>query len=253
MPKRIGIPSLVYSRPVSDGLRKKAGRAFELVEGAPAQLAYELRQAALDGAFLSPIDYARDYSRLMLVPDVGAVSEGESGAILLVFHEKTRKIETVCADPAFASEVVLAHLVLVEKYGIAPQIVPFAGPWEEALGKADAVLAAGDEALSLARTPNKMDLVDEWKDITEFPYVHGVWAVRENALTERELRLIVEGTRLGEKQLPTGAEMGFFHHFRYRLDEPAVNGLTEFYRMAYYHGILKDIPEIRFVEFTPKN
>ncbi len=214
---------------------------FELIEESSAQLAIKLREKNLDGAFLSPIDYAKDYSMYRIVPEVGAVSVGESGTILLFFRENIARINTLAVNPGDTSEIVLASIILREKYDTKPKIIPTTQSLEDALKKADAFLAVGDEALRLKDKTNKMDLVEEWKDITELPYVYGIWVSREGSFTKEETEILINS---GKQVNDIGAEG--ITQFRYNLDDIAVKALGEFFRMAYYHGILKDIPDVKF-------
>jgi predicted solute-binding protein len=241
--KRLGIIAHRYAQPLFDGLRTCSEPLFDVVEDTAAQLAMQLRQQQLDGAFLSPIDYAKDYSNCKIIPDVAAVSEGESGVILMLFHEQARELRTLAANPAMSSEIVLASIILSEKYDTKVTIVPSILPVEESLQRADAYLAVGDVAAALRDRTNKLDLVDEWKDITELPFVHGMWVVREGGLTNQEIAAIRASSLQGGNNLSDGSQP-----ITYNFDERAVAALTEFYRMAYYHGILKDIPDVKFIE-----
>jgi predicted solute-binding protein len=243
MAKRIGIVPYRYAGPLLDRLRSRAHPSFELVESSSGELAIQLRQRLLDGAFLSPIDYAREYQMYRMIPRAGIYSAGESGAVLLAFRENVRAITTLAVDPGFSSEIVLAHIVCVEKFDTRPRIIPTTGSVDEMLHHADAALIAGDAALQLRDRANKLDLVDEWTDISDLPFVHGVWVTREEAFTDSEIRLLSESS----PDAPSTDNEDFLS-FQYNLTDDAVAGMTEFFRMAYYHGVLKDFPEVRFLK-----
>jgi predicted solute-binding protein len=244
--KRLGIIAHRYAQPLFLGLRTCNEPLFDIVEDAAAQLAIKLRQQQLDGAFLSPIDYAKDYSMYRIVPGIGAVSEGESGLVSLVFKEHTREIKTVAIDPSFTSEIVLTSLILSEKFDVKPTFVPFVGGPGAALSKADACLVVGDAAQQLKTATNKLDLVDEWFDITELPYVHGMWVVQDESMTQNEIETLTSCSKSAIS--PGEIEENSGGRIRFNLDETAKEGMNEFFRMAYYHGILKDIPDVKFIE-----
>lgn len=249
MAKRVGIVPDVFAQPLFYGLKEWEGpvRPFELVEELPARLTQKLREKNLDAAFLSPIDYAKDYGMYSIVPNVGASSQGETGASFVIFKENLRTVTSLAVKPVSTSEIVLAHLVFAEKYGSPPAIIPFAGTIEQALVKADGVLCAGDEALVYRDHPHTLDLVEEWDDLTGLPFVHGMWVARENALTRVELHAIIESAKKGRAHLADiSNEVDYLSQFQYDMNDDARAGLAEFFRMAYYHGILSDIPEIRF-------
>lgn len=250
MPKRLGIIPQLYAQPLFEGLRRAVTAKeidAELTEDVPARLAIQLREEQLHGAFLSPIDYARDYAKYKILPGVGVASEGESGAVHLVFNEQLKRIRSIAVDPGCASEIVLTHIILAEKYEIVPQFVPIKSSVEESLANVDAALIVNRTSQLPFAGSNKIDLVDEWLDLTELPYVHGCRASREHALSSNEMRTIAaqaaSASKLEGKLLN---HAGYLLNFGYDLNEEALAGLTEFYRMAYYHGILKDIPEPRF-------
>jgi len=94
---------------------------------------------------------------------------------------------------------------------------------------------------------NKLDLVDEWYDLTELPYVHGFWAFREEVLEELDFKQIERQSLSQTGMLAKfGDDAEYLESFRYELNEGALRGLSEFYRMAFYHGIMKEIPDVRF-------
>ena len=254
MAKRVGIIPSLFARPLFTGLRQQGGSAgVDVVEDVSAQLALKLRQGHLHGAFLSPIDYAKDYSHYDILPSVGVVSYGESRSIFLMFKEDLQAIETIAADPRSSSEIVLAHLVLAEKYDTVPRVVPIIGSVEESLSRTDAVLCAGDIAREMETSPHIIDLVDEWHDVSDLPFVHGIWAALHGALSPAEAQFIIETGRQGQALAGfSSQEVEYLKRFQYDIDEEANMGLAEFFRMAYYHGILKDIPDITFHSLDEK-
>ncbi len=246
MARRLGVIPHAYARPLFVGLagsESPAASAFELVTESSAQLAIELRQGNLDGAFLSPVDYAREYTHYSLIPDAGVVSRGETSTILLLFREGTPRLRTIAVEPSSSAEIVLTHLVMAEKYDIVPKFVPVAVPPAEALRSADAVLVSGDAAAAMAGWDRKLDVTDEWEDTTGLPYVHGLWATRPGALVQAQV------ARLRATGRDADARLGAIHGgaLGYTLGPDDIAALTEFLRMAYYHGILKDIPDMKFL------
>jgi predicted solute-binding protein len=250
MAKRLGLVPHLYARPIVRGIRDRGtasgGGMFAFVEDQYARLALQLRQGQLDGAFLSPVEFAQNYSQWRLVPGSCVVSRGESASVLLIFNEKVRRLKTVAVNPAFPSEIVLAGIVLKEKYDVAPQFLPQAATAAEGLAKADAVLAVDREALAAGGYSSRIDLVDEWFDLTERSFVHGIWAARQGALSPPEIKALA-GSGLSDEAMPelSGAEREYLRRFRYVFDDDASSSLNEFFRMAYYHGMLNDLPDVQ--------
>ena len=99
---------------------------------------------------------------------------------------------------------------------------------------------AGDEASDERAVDEGLDLVEEWMDMVDLPFVHGLWYARDGAFDTAEPDLFACPAAESSAGTPT---------ISYRFDEEARSGLAEFVRMAYYHGILREIPE--FTTFLP--
>ncbi|MBI5215986.1 MAG: hypothetical protein HY960_09540 [Ignavibacteriae bacterium] len=238
--KRLGIIRHNYVQPLFDGLRMSAPESsarFELVQDAPAQLVLKLLQDEIDGAFLSPLDYARYSTGLRIVPDVCAASFGESGIIELHFRDDLTDVSSVAVNPESSSEIILARMILEEKFSLTPKFVLLQDALHSGLEKAESLLVVGNDCEEWSDHANKLDLVDEWFDITEHHYVHGFWVTKEGALSESEL--------LHLKKIKEKTAENNFSVF-YNFHDEAIEGLNEFYRMAYYYGALKDIPDLKF-------
>ncbi len=252
MAKRLGIIPSLFARPLFHLFAKgnDALPEFLITEDIPAHLAIKLREKSLDAAFLSPVDYARDYAMYALIPGTCVAAENGAMSAILIFKENLRKISTLAVSPTSSSEIVLADIVCAERFDGMPVIVPYQGSPADGLRKADAVLCTGDTALAESGRTSKLDLAEEWSDMTGLPFVHGVWVTRRNGLTRGEAESIESVSRRSiDAFMPDEAERAYLRNFRYILDERSRSGLTEFFRMAYYYGILGDLPDIRFVSF----
>jgi len=258
--KRLGVPGALFTSPLTVPLRNASG--FSLAVDAPALNALRLRERNLEAALLSPIDFARDASSYRVVPGVGASSQSANSAITLHFREDLHGISTLAADPSLISEIILAKIILAEEFNVSPKIVPFQGPLDLMLGKADAALLAGDSSLREAAShPNAVDLVEAWTELTELPYVHCFWCAREEDLTETEVQTLRQAGKEGTAQLddiageaashalspvPFATLKAYLETFSYDFGPDGEEGLKEFLRYAYYHGVLPDVPDVRW-------
>jgi chorismate dehydratase len=257
--KRLGVPGSLFTLPLTAPLRNASG--FQLAVDAPARSALRLRDHDLDAVLLSPIDFARDSSFYHVVPAVAASSQSANSAITLYFKEGLHEISTIAVDPALTSEIILAKIILAEEFDLSPQIVPFQGPLEMMLGKADAALLSGDGSLrEVSIRRNVLDLVEAWVEMTDLPFVHYFWCAREQDLTESEVQALQgareEGAAMIEEivadaashslsSIPAASLKTYLETFSYDLAQDAEEGLKEFLRYAYYHGVLPDVPDIR--------
>lgn len=232
MPKRIGIARSILGAPFAEALRRRAGSAVAVVDVPPLHIAEQLRQGDLDGAFVSPWEHLACYPTHRIVPGAAGVSEGPSGLITLVFRQHTRTLARIAARSDAPAECALAQIVLAEKYTTKAEFQELTGTWEEALGNADAVLASDALAVDTEGVEWRIDLVDEWYDLTGLPYVHGFWVVRDGAFTDLSIFAPPENMASGVVRTAPSADDW--------------NGLQEFYRLGYFHGIFDDLPDLRF-------
>lgn len=241
----IGIPGDISGRPFRDVLRSTG--EFEIVLDSPASLAQRLEHRELSGALLSPIDYARNASEYLIVPGSAVSSQSGNESIVIHFRQGLKAVKTLAVQPVSASDIILAKILLAERFDIEPRIMPLAGNLEAMLARADAALLAGDAALgSVRERPEALDLVEEWIAATDLPYVHGFWCAREKMLTEPE-RTLLGGLGTGPDGPAPGAEgPSPFDLFSYDFPDNVQEGIREFLRYAYYHGILPDVPDLRF-------
>jgi len=252
MRKRLGCIPHTFAQPVIRSLQSERGAAsapFEVVQDIPTKITQKLRDGELHGAFLSPAEFTDVYAGCEIIPGVGVASEGESSSVMLAFSEGRKSLATISADLSFRSEIILAQIVLAEKYETAPAIIPLKGDPFSALRSADAVLLHDAGNVALPDGIHSIDLVDEWYDIVELPFVHAFWMVRHGSLDTQELHSIKSLSASGladmqaaeDQRPPSGL-------FSYDLDERALDGAREYLRMAYYYGFLKDIPDLKILQ-----
>src|SRR5919204_1172936 len=144
---------------------------FDEVAGVPTDLNRRLLDGEIDLAPISSIEYARNASRLRILPQLCVGSEGAVDSIQLVSRTPLEHVRTVAVTPESATSVVLTKVLLPE----AAQV-----PLGE---EADATLLIGDAALKSAfedPTPH-YDLGRLWLERTGLPMVFAVWAAPEPA------------------------------------------------------------------------
>lgn len=261
--QRLGVPDALYLRPLIHGLDRSG---VELHRTSPAQLAIDFRDRPeyLRGAFLSPLDYARHGGIYQIVPGICCSSAEPTGTIRLYVNPK-KNISTIAVDIRVTSEIILARIILAEKFPNLPSetkkltILPMMPDPEAMLAKADAALIVNLAPSSGHGGLFSLDLVEEWNDLTGLPYVHGMWVVREEHFTNDEIRVLFQAKEVGvgafsgitSTAVPdlslSSEELGrYFNGFSYEMGDQQTGSLEEFYRYAFYHGALGDIPELNF-------
>lgn len=265
MRKKLGVVPYVFARPLVHGLGE-AGSKFELEYADPVSVAVKMREQSLDVAFLSSIDFALNSPDYSIIPGIGASSPSADRSVLLAFQQGLQKIKSVAVANASTSEVVMTRILLAEKYEVNPTFVPLPSTCsltvEAMLRRADAALIAGDEStLREDSIESALDLTEEWSDLSDLPFVHGFWVVRSNMLTKEELRMLQESKERGVNELGNIAseaakQVGIagervtklLTSLAFDLDEEDVESLLEFFRFAFYHRILGEVPEVKFLE-----
>jgi len=269
MKSLLGIPEASYLQPLLYGL-ERPDSPVELLVNIPAEIAIKLRERVenLRCAFLSPIDYARHGADYRIVPDVSVSSSTRTDTIQLFVKSEARNIRSLAVDVRVTSEIILAKIILTEKFpNLASveeplQIVPMAPNLREMLRKADAALVVNlHPHQEAAEEPFVLDLVEEWKDLTGLPYVHGFWVGHESPESEALVSALLRAKQKGLEHLLQLAEhlaqrrnlsvertAQYLSSFSYSFGQDEQEGLSEFIRYAYYYGVLPDVPEINFFE-----
>jgi chorismate dehydratase len=247
LPVTVGIPNLLSCLPLAEGLQQND--FFTLVRDQPAVLAHKLEMRALSASYVSPVEYARNASEYLIFPGTAVVSPAGNHSLVMSFRRGIHHVATLAVPPTSASDIVLATILLAERFDIHPRLVPVTGDLASMLAKADAALLAGDFALESVRS-DSLDLVEEWIATTDLPYVHGFLVARENALSPEERDAVSSacGRGLARVEAAGGDDALKIARFEYTFSDDAKEGVTEFLRYAYYHGILPDVPELRFFD-----
>jgi chorismate dehydratase len=247
---RLGRISYVNMAPVFHRLTHEV----EEVVGVPTELNRMLLAGEIDIAPISSIEYARNASRLRLMPRLCVSSEGAVDSIQLVTRLQLGRVRSVAVTPESATSVVLTKVLLPRA-----EILPM-----EAAPEADARLLIGDAALRSAfedPTPH-YDLGRLWLERTGLPMVFAVWAAPEpvvDGLVDLQESLVAsvrlarsEPERLAYEAsarygYPAGFLARYFEKLRYSFGPRERAGLYTFLEMARDVGELAQVPELRFL------
>ena len=250
----------LYCSPVFFGLSDEP--EFECIIDLVVKNAIKMRGHGLDAAFLSPIDYARESSDYCIVPNVAVSSWTPTDSIVLHFKEGLHTVKTLVVSLSSTSEVVLASILLSERFDLRPKFIPLVGSLEQMLKSADAALLVGNAALEQSDSHrNKLDLVEEWLDMTDLPYVHGFWCVRESTMSAGHVAALCHACERGLASLEAIAQaqspnhsrifppdrlLQYLESFSFTLTDEEQESVMEFLKYAYYHGVVPDIADLNF-------
>lgn len=213
---RIGAVSYLNTKPLVYSLAELAPWA-KIVYDLPSRLADELAVGKLDVALIPSVEYFQnpDYA---IISDACIGCRGPVLSVKLLSRVPMDKIRTLALDEGSRTSVALVRILLKERYGLSPRLLPF--PLGVAAEKvdADAVLMIGDRAMHPpAGFSHEWDLGDEWCRWAELPFVFAMWVARKEMLPE-----------LGEIEmaLSRARDEGVAHPAEIAMREAASVGLT---------------------------
>jgi chorismate dehydratase len=257
---RVGMPPDIGCQPLLHALRRHGG--FALTAGSAAEIALRLRSGTLDASFVTPLEYARDGTDYVIIPGVALSSHLPSAAVTLHFREGLHTLSTIAVDPGAGSDIVLAMILLTEQFDLRPSVVPVAGDLDAMLRRADAALLSGNASLRQSGGHgNRLDLVEHWIDLTGLPYVHGFWCTRPGVLTPARLAAFEESASeaaaAADALTPATLDAGLpalheddlqavINAWAFAFNDSEQQAVTRFLEYAYFHGMLPDVPDLRF-------
>jgi chorismate dehydratase len=238
-----------------------------LVNGVPTQLNAMMAAGELDISVVSAVEYARDWERYLLLPDLAISCDGPVRSVMLFSDRPAEQLggQRVVVSSSSMTSVYLLELLFENVWHARPEFVrgdaeagdltsgDAASHLRDAEGRPVAArLVIGDAALMLASgaiaTPltHRYDLGEAWKTWTGMPFVFAVWVANRNVSTPAALGVhagLIESRNWGLAHLDelaadaaanTGVSTVECHRYLagldYGLSYPHLGGLTEFYR-----------------------
>jgi len=235
-----------------------------LLDGVPTELNARIAAGELDVSVVSAVEYARESSRYLLLPDLAISCDGPVRSVMLFSRLPARDLggRRVLISRSSMTSVALLQLLFENVWHTQPNFVPgnaeVSDLGEMQGGDHDARLVIGDAALLLgsgeraAGYDYEYDLGEMWKRWTGLPFVFAVWVARRTVRVEAALQvhsgLIASRdwglanlrTLAAQAATATGVSMElcseYFAGLDYGLSYPHLAGLTEFYRRLVDRG-----------------
>ena len=172
---RIGAVSYLNTRPLVYGLDRLAPQ-HELAFDLPSRLADLLAAGELDVALIPSIEFFQhpDYQ---IVSDACIGCRGPVRSVKLLSRVPLESIKTLALDEGSRTSVALVRILLQERFGLSPQLVPFPIDAPPESIRADALLMIGDRAMHppAGQFVAEWDLGDVWCRWSELPFVFAMW------------------------------------------------------------------------------
>lgn len=172
---RIGAVSYLNTKPLVYRLAELAPQ-HELVFDLPSRLADDLAAGRLDVALIPSVEYFQNPA-YTIVSDACIGCRGPVRSVKLLSRVPLESIRTLALDEGSRTSVALVRILLQERFGLTPKLLPFpidAAPESIA---ADALLMIGDRAMHPPRGQfvAEWDLGDIWCRWSEQPFVFAMW------------------------------------------------------------------------------
>lgn len=248
-----------------------AGKAVlpgRLTSAAPTTLNTMLIRDELDCSPVSSFFYAQHCASLTLMRGLCVGSQSAVASVLCISptpieHLADREVSVTSES---ASGRALFEVLCRLRYGFAPRLRTVEGPLTD--GNQPRILI-GDAAVAAAeRSPaaDVHDLGSLWRESTGYPMVYAVWAARLQFARRQPQELeavnaaLLESLAWGVANIdqevipraeaavprPAGFYADYYRKLFFRLDDTALCGLREFYRLAAAYSLLDREPEISF-------
>lgn len=258
-PLRIGAVQYLNSKPLIEYLPELFPEA-EIVTDVPSHLADGLSDGRFDVALVPSVETLR-LPGARVVSDACVACNGPVRSVKLLGRVPPERIETLALDEGSRTSAALARILLKERYGVEPRLLPL--PIDAAVDefKADAAVVIGDRAMASIADEFFFvwDLGAEWLAWTELPFVFAMWTagpqIDVDDLRERFALARDRGVRhCGEIALREAASLPIseedcLSYLRealvFQLGERQREGLLKFGSLAVEHGLAPK--EARFV------
>ena len=250
----------------------------EIVDGVPTALNAQMAAGTLDVSVISAVEYARDASRYLLLPDLAISCNGPVRSVVLFSKRPASELSgrRVLVSRSSMTSVALLELLFENVWDARPTFVPADAELTDigsfAAEEHDARLVIGDAALllgaSLQEQGRRSDLLEqlgyryaydlgaEWKNWTELPFVFAVWVAQRTTDTHAALNVhasLIASRNWGLRHLetlaaqaalatgvPKAACLTYLSDLDYGLSYGHLAGLTEFFRRLVAAGKVPD-------------
>lgn len=175
----IGRVSFSNCDPIFDGIDPK----WTILSAPPAWLTGHIMRRDCIAAPIPSADYASNSDELMLLPDIGIVSNGKVGSVLLFGNRPIENMRDIALPTDSSTSKVLLSWI-VKNRGLDPKFIETGPDINSMLEKCDGALLIGDRAiLASISHPElvRMDLGAEWNKVTGLPMVFGVFVARRDS------------------------------------------------------------------------
>jgi chorismate dehydratase len=259
---RIGAVTYLNARPLIAALAE-TDPSLKLVIDYPSRLADALVAGKLDVAMIPSIEYARNPG-FSIISDACIACDGPVRSVKLYGRVPVEDIHSLALDEGSRTSIALTRILLKERFGVTPKLLPLPIGAKLEDTSADAVLLIGDRGMTSVSGVYEFvwDLGEEWSRWTGMPFVFSVWVARSGV----DLRGIAGTlsaardaglTRLAEIARREAPVIGISEtdclaylrdHLEYRLGRRQRQGMERFFALAGKLGLAPANVKLAFYE-----
>jgi len=196
---RVGTVPYLNGKPLVWGLGDEP--EVELIQEVPSRLASMLEKRELAAGLVSSVACFMN-PRLQIVPNISISCIGPAESVKLFYKESLESIRRVALDTSSLTSVLLAKIILRERYELLPEFIAMPPSLPDMLEVCDAAVVIGDTTMCapVGRWP-ALDLGQEWYLLTGLPFVFAVWAVNPDLAAPNPLEILGRAKSRGLKSL----------------------------------------------------
>src|SRR5688500_17969599 len=196
---RIGAVSYLNTKPLIFGLAELAPQ-HELLLDLPSRLADRLAAGELDVALIPSGEFLQNPA-YAIISDACIACRGPVRSVKLLSRVPLEEIRTLALDEGSRTSVALVRILLKERFGLEPRLVPFPIDAVPESIRADALLMIGDRAMHppAGQIVAEWDLGDVWCRWSELPFVFAMWVARGAGVSPARKRSEVRRQRSEEE------------------------------------------------------
>ena len=182
----------------------------------------------------------------------GISFEGSLCNSYIYFNSAERNVSEIkLSGDVSTIEVILTKILFKELYNSDVEI-SLTTP--EKL-KGSNYIIAGDDNFLTGSFENGLSFAEQVVDLISAPFVNYVFASGDEVLLKDYCQVISEiipgfDEKYLQKEIPVNSENFISENFQkvfYRFDEQEIEGINQVTRLPYYHGLIKEIIDVKFV------
>jgi chorismate dehydratase len=243
---RVGAVTYLNARPLIVAL-PEVDPQLEIVIDYPSRLADALATGRLDVAMIPSIEYARNPG-FSIVSDACIACDGPVRSVKLYGRVPVEDVHSLALDEGSRTSAALARILLKERFGVTPKLLPLPIGATLADTPADAVLLIGDRGMTSVGGVFEFvwDLGEEWARWMGLPFVFSLWVARPGVDLHGVAKTLAAArdvglTRLAEIArreapvigIPEADCLSYLRdHLEYRLGQRQRLGLERFFMLA---------------------